>query len=289
MWKEKLGGCSIDFYDKREIGQIIPRLEGATRKRIARRMRIIGADEISKTNRILDECFHEVLSENRVHFNQAAPTEWADLLEDIKAEYSRLSKKGNTHYGRYQTIEPLFGYLLYKSLPKYPECMQRINPSTSTIDASENTAWRILNPDKYRKSKRLLQTRKVQFQISYIQDLAFASTIFAYDQWRKSFIIPDSGLFVSNKSKQLLTALWLFEFLTKVMWQKGNALRERVVEEGLTDKKGIYPCLVLYSIKSLERDANKKVLESDKALCEIWDLPFSTFKDRMSELRSLDR
>lgn len=289
MWKEKLGGLPIDLYPYQKKWEILPTLKGATGRHTTRRLSILEGNTTFKVNVIFEELFNEtVINKFQVHLKDThgTPTVWADLLEDIKTEYLRLSENGNTHYGRYQTIEPIFDYLLYKQLPKYPECEQRINPTHSEVIASENAAYMFLNADRCKTAKRLLSTRKLFYQVPYVQDLAFALVIFAFDKWQESFIIPDGCLLESNKKK--FTESWLLEFLIKVMWQKGNALRERVTEEGLADKRGIYPCLVIYAIKTLEQEVNKKILKSDKVLSEIWSISPRTFKRRMSEFLSID-
>lgn len=300
MDEKKLGGIPLEFYKNREIEKIIPSLKGVTRIRTARRMRILkGHETLYEAHKIIDELFFtEVLTKYHAHLRdyhrtstqrayllddikrdcQGTPTAWAYLLEDIKKEYSKLSERGNTHYGGHATIEPLFKYLLYKHSLKYLECERRINLSCSEVIASENAVWMLLNPDKYRNAKQLLQTRKVQFQIPHIQDLAFVQVFFALEKWRKSFSLP--CIPIGNVA--------ILYSLLHITLRKGNALRERVAEEGLTDKKGIYPCLMIYAIKSLEQEAKVKVLKTDRELSEIWGISPKTFERRMSTLLSID-
>ncbi|MBE9594539.1 MAG: hypothetical protein IMF19_13795 [Proteobacteria bacterium] len=61
-----------------------------------------------------------------------------------------------------------------------------------------------------------------------------------------------------------------------------------MAKEGLANKQGIYPCLVIYAIKSLEQEAKVKVLKTDRELSEIWGISPKTFERRMSTLLSID-
>lgn len=301
MWKSPLGGLPIRLYGDGEISKIVKRHKGASRRKIKHAMAITELDRTFKTNETLEYLFNDVLYKYKGSLKEAydAPSQWRDLLEDIKNEYQTLSKKGITHSGRERTIEPLFKYLFYKCLSRNPECMRIVNPTYGEVKASESAVFLLFNPEilqSYKSSKR----RKKKFLEAPRVRRALINFVAGSPlKWYKSFINPhaDKNTFsffqetfpeqykkISKvkDGEKILEGLVLMTRVQGII--RGRDPYQTIKDRDILAKRGFFTFWMFYSIKKYERLNRVKILVPNKQLSQIWGIPLSTFERRLNEI-----
>lgn len=235
------------------------------------------------------EKIEEIPGQGLVNYKEL--TSYGCLREDVNATYKNWLRKGIIHYGPGIEKEPIILFLfLQVSKVRHKEIRIKLDDSFSLDELKKTSEAEHYLYKRYAKKHGWC----------YIYD-EYEYLIRDDDRWYRSYTEEWQNMIKclgSSLNVELKTARWrVFAIVEDVAFRlKAIPVAKLVVERLKVEvKKDITPynwitlCTAIYSIQSVEKMLNLKILRSDPELRKIWGIPRTTYRDRMNFISSIDK